>query len=139
MIWRIVDSVLTFFVTLFRLLQGFFSWIVEKTWALFLAIVTPLITLFWQLIDLFKQWMYSVLGLDVSGGDVAKSFADCINDLLSNLITGDGFIVLLMRDIVEILNLGQFVTMVLGVVFPVLLAVLTYRLVKSWVPTVAGS
>ena len=138
MIWRIVDSVLTFFVTLFRLLQGFFSWIVEKTWALFLAIVTPLLGLFWSMLDTFKQWMMSVAGIETEGQDVAKSFADCINDVIRSLVSGDSFISQLCADVLEMLNIGQFVTMVLAVIFPVLLGVLTYRLVKSWVPTVSG-
>lgn len=138
MIWRIVDSILTFFVTLFRLLQGFFSWIVEKTWALFLAIVTPILGLFWSLLDTFKQWMFSVAGIESEGENVAVSFADCINQVIRSLVSGDSFVSQLCADVLEMLNIGQFVTMVLAVIFPVLLAVLTYRLVKSWVPTVSG-
>lgn len=139
MLWKIIDSIISFFSVLFRLLQSFFSWVVDKTWALFLAIVSPLLGLFWSLLDTFKQWMISVSGLEVNDENLAKGFADIINDTISNLVSGDSVFSQVAADILDAVNIGQFLTSVLFVVVPVLFAVFTYRLVKSWVPTVSGS
>lgn len=138
MLWKIVTSVISFFSALFRLLQGFFGWVIDKTWALFLAIVTPLLSLFWSLLDTFKSWMLSVAGLELSDQNLSKSFADIINSCISSLISGDSVFSHVAADIVDIVNLGTFISSVLVVVLPVLIAVFTYRVVKSWVPTVSG-
>ena len=98
--------------------------------------------LFWAVWD----WIQSAvkgLAVDLTGSqDVLDSFGDAVNGILTSSIygvSGGGTIAQMFADVVDVLNFGAFVTYFMSIVVPVALTVLTYRFVKSWIPTVAGS
>ena len=142
MLSNIIGRIFSFFTMLFGVFQAFIGWAANHAWALVLAIVSPVMGLFWAVWD----WLQSAvkgLAFDLtSSQDVLDSFGDAVNGILTSSIfgvSGGGTIAQIFADIVDVLNFGAFVTYFMSIVVPVALIVLTYRFVKSWLPIVSGS
>lgn len=142
MLSNIISRIFSFFTMLFGVFQAFIGWAANHAWALVLSIVSPLMGLFWAVWD----WIQSAVvgwAIDLTGADDSlDSFGDAVNGILSASIygvSGGGTVAQMFADIVDVLNFGSFVTYFVSIVCPAALVVLTYRFVKSWLPSVSGS
>ncbi len=142
MLSNVIGRIFSFFTMLFGVFQAFIGWAANHAWALVLAIVSPVLGLFWAVWD-WLQTAIKGLSFDLTGkDDVLDSFGDAVNGILTSSIygvSGGGTFTQFFADIVDVLNFGAFVGYFMSIVVPVSLIVLTYRFVKSWVPTVSGS
>lgn len=136
----LVDKIIGFFSICFQGLSWVFSFIFNHAWALFVSIWTLIFSVFNSVIDTIKGWIFSIVPPLENLGDLefGSSLGDVIdNAILANL--GSDFLSNLGKDVFYMFSIGDFFVALSTIFIPTLLSVFLYRLVKSFIPTIAGA
>ena len=134
----IIDKIITFFTTITQALSWIFGFIFNHLWALFLTLFSILFSIISSIISTVKGWLLELVTPIESEYDFGSEISDVIDNAIMQWLPADSFVGSLSRDCLYVINLGSLISSILSIVFPVLLSVFTYRVIKSWIPTVSG-